>query len=79
MNNMTSKPGRSYTGKDLPMGSEKKDLKYQLWGWILFIVCALIFTASSIRMHDNLMLAGSLFFLAACFFFLIPLLRALKA
>ena len=56
----------------------KKELKYQLWGWILFIVCAFIFIASSIRMGDVLMLIGSLFFLAACFLFLIPLLKKLR-
>jgi len=55
----------------------KKELKYQLWGWVLFIVCAIIFIASSIRMGDVLMLIGSLFFLAACFLFLIPLLPKL--
>lgn len=57
------------------MVDRKKDLKYQLWGWILFIVCAFIFIVSSIRMGDVLMLIGSLFFLVACFLFLIPLLR----
>ena len=57
----------------------KRELKYQLWGWILFIVCAVIFIASSIRMGDPLMLVGSLFFLVACFLFLIPLLPKLKS
>ena len=37
------------------MPGEKKELKFQLWGWILFIVCAFIFIASSIRMGDGLM------------------------
>ena len=57
----------------------KSELKYQLWGWILFIVCALIFIVSSLRMGDMLMLFGSLFFLAAGFRFLIPLLAKLKS
>jgi len=61
------------------MKETKKDLKYQLWGWILFIVCAIFFIVSSIRMGDGLMLAGSLFFLVACFLFLIPLLPKLKS
>ena len=56
------------------MTNKNNDLKFQLWGWILFIVCAFIFIASSIRMGDGLMLVGSLFFLVACFLFLIPLL-----
>ena len=61
------------------MSDDKRDLNYQLWGWILFIVCALIFTVSSIRMGDMLMLIGSLFFLAACFLFLVPLVPKLKS
>ena len=61
------------------MPDEKKELKFQLWGWILFIVCALIFIASSIRMNDGLMLAGSLCFLVACFLFLLPLLPKFKS
>ena len=60
------------------MNSGKQELKYQLWGWVLFIVCALIFIVSSIRMDDNLMLVGSIFFLVACVVFLIPLLKVLK-
>jgi len=61
------------------MHNEKKELKYQFWGWILFIVCALIFIASSIRMGDVLMLIGSLFFLVACFLFIVPLLPKLRS
>jgi hypothetical protein len=61
------------------MAGKKNELKFQIWGWILFIVCAIIFIASSIRMGDGLMLAGSLFFLVACFLFLIPLLPKLKS
>jgi len=61
------------------MHDGRKDLKFQLWGWILFIVCAFIFIASSIRAGDGLMLVGSLFFLVACFLFLVPLLPKLKS
>jgi len=61
------------------MHNEKKELKYQFWGWILFIVCAFIFIASSIRMGDVLMLIGSLFFLVACFLFIVPLLPKLRS
>lgn len=61
------------------MHAGKKELKYQLWGWLLFIVCAFIFIASSFRTGDVLMLIGSLFFLVACFLFLIPLLGKLKS
>jgi len=50
----------------------------QLWGRILFVLCALLFIASSIRNQDRLSLTASLLFLAACAFFIIPLIRELK-
>ncbi len=46
--------------------------KCQIWGWILFIVSALFFIATSIRTGDILGLLGGAFFLVACFIFLIP-------
>ena len=49
------------------------ELKFQLWGWALFILSASFFVAASIRVGDVLSLLGSLFFLFACFLFLIPL------
>jgi len=56
-------------------GYEKRLRKggYQLWGWILFMVCAAFFIAASIKNHDALTLAGSIIFLIACVVFLIPL------
>jgi hypothetical protein len=47
---------------------------FQLWGWILFIICAGFFIAASIRHRDTLTLIGSIIFLIACLVFLIPLL-----
>ena len=46
----------------------------QLFGWILFIVSALLFTASAIRIGDWLAGLGGLFFLFACIVFIIPVL-----
>lgn len=42
-------------------------------GWLLFVLSALFFTASSIKSGDMLALAGSLLFLIACIVFLLPL------
>lgn len=53
--------------------AQKNELKFQLWGWALFILSAIFFVAASIRAGDILSLLGSLFFLFACFLFLIPL------
>ena len=51
---------------------QKIEFKFQLGGWVLFILSASFFTAASIRAGDILSLLGSLLFLFACFLFLIP-------
>lgn len=50
-------------------------MKFHLWGWILFIICAAFFIASSIKNRDFLSLAASIIFLMACVFFIIPLVK----
>lgn len=55
-----------------------KATRYQLYGWILFIVCALLFIAASIINREPLVLAGSIVFLLACIFFLIPLIDTFR-
>ena len=57
---------------------ESEDLKYQLLGWILFIVCAIFFIASSLKNEDTLTLIGSVIFLIACIVFIMPLFRTIK-
>lgn len=42
----------------------------ELWGWILFLVCAIVFLAAGVRDGDGLMAVGSAAFLAACVLFL---------
>jgi hypothetical protein len=49
--------------------------KMQIVGWLLFILCAVIFIWAAVRAGDGLMLAGSIVFLAACLIFITPLLR----
>ncbi len=48
----------------------QKDKRYDLWGWLLFVVSALFFIASSIRAGDMVGLLGGVFFLLACAAFL---------
>ncbi|OGR28208.1 MAG: hypothetical protein A2277_14645 [Desulfobacterales bacterium RIFOXYA12_FULL_46_15] len=55
---------------------EQFKFKYEILGWILFIVSALFFIGSSIRSGDMIGLFGGLFFLIACFIFLIPYLSS---
>ncbi len=51
---------------------QRKEHRINLAGWLLFIVSALFFIGTSLRAGDMLGLLGALFFLVACFVFLIP-------
>lgn len=57
---------------------EQHAIRFQLWGWILFIFSALFFISSSIRAGDILSLVGGLFFLVACFVFMVPLIKVIR-
>ena len=49
--------------------------RFDLWGWFLFLVCALLFGAAGLRDGDVLITVGSAVFLVACVLFLVPRLR----
>jgi len=53
----------------------QREMRFSLCGWVLFVVCALFFIASSLQDLDLLSLIGSMIFLAACFVFLYPLVK----
>lgn len=55
-----------------------QDMKHQLWGWILFLVCAIFFIASGLKNQDILTIAGSVVFFIACILFMIPLVTSNK-
>jgi hypothetical protein len=57
---------------------KSRDQRYSLWGWLLFVVCAGFFIASSLRSGDWLALAASIIFLLACLLFILPLLGGRK-
>ncbi len=50
----------------------RKEQRITLAGWCLFVISALFFIATSARAGDTLGLLGALFFLVACFVFLLP-------
>ncbi|MEE8391063.1 MAG: hypothetical protein V3S14_09750 [Anaerolineae bacterium] len=56
-----------------------RELKLNLWGWIIFMLCSVLFIASSIRNHDTLSLVASILFLAGCVIFMIPLVVTIRA
>jgi uncharacterized membrane protein len=58
--------------------SPQKDKRYELWGWILFVISALFFIVSSIWTGDIVGLLGGVFFLLACVVFLASYIGAHK-
>lgn len=55
--------------------SRESDAVFHIAGWILFILCAVLFFFSALRDGDGVLVLASLIFLAACILFLVPLLR----
>lgn len=55
-------------------GNLKIEWICQIVGWILFIICAILFLLSGLKNDDLLTIIGSAAFLIACFVFLYPLL-----
>jgi len=54
-------------------GNLHQKIRYQICGWVLFVLCAVFFIASSLQNGDILGLVASIIFLIACFVFIIPL------
>jgi hypothetical protein len=61
----------------MPKGKKDKSLKAQLWGWVLFVICGLLFTIAGVRANDIVSIAASIVFLLGCVVFLIPLVQAI--
>ncbi|MEA3358850.1 MAG: hypothetical protein U9R17_05515 [Thermodesulfobacteriota bacterium] len=55
----------------------KQEVKYHFAGWVVFVICAVLFIASSLKSGDILMLVASIVFLAACIIFIIPLIKTI--
>lgn len=64
--------------KDVQEKYGDKEIRQHLVGWILFVLCAFFFIASSLKSRDTLTFIGSIFFLISCIFFIIPLVRKMK-
>jgi succinate-acetate transporter protein len=58
-------------------GEKNKDLKTQLWGWGLFVVCSLLFILSSVRANDIILFVASILFFLGCVVFMVPLVQAI--
>ncbi len=69
---------RVHMVKNKPEKMNCKAERYQLYGWLLFITCALLFIVESFINRQPLLFVGSIIFLLACFLFLVPLLDTLR-
>ena len=58
--------------------NKKTEILLHLSGWLLFLICAVLFIIAGIIAGDLLILSGSVIFFAACILFLIPLVYELR-
>jgi len=56
-------------------GRKRRGWRFDLWGWVLFLVCAVFFIASAVISGDMLYFTGSIIFLVACLLFIASLVR----
>lgn len=54
-----------------------RNIRLQLCGWVLFLLCGFLFIAESIRTYSMLLLFGSVLFLVGCILCMIPLLESM--
>ncbi len=54
----------------MPDNGPRNTRRYEIGGWLLFVISALFFIASSLRNGDVIGLLGGVFFLLACVAFL---------
>ena len=59
----------------MSVNRRKREIKFHLWGWLLFLVCAVLFIIASVESGSIASFVGSSIFLIACVIFLIPLIK----
>lgn len=62
----------------MSVNENNREQKFNLWGWIMFLVCACFFIASAVDTENIWGLVGSIIFLVGCIIFIIPLVRQKK-
>ena len=56
----------------MPTRKQGRESQFQLLGWVLFLVCSILFIVDSVAAGSPLGLAGSVTFFLGCVVFLIP-------
>lgn len=54
-------------------GCARRDYLFQVWGWILFLACAVLFLVAAVENGDWKTALGSALFLISCVLFLVVL------
>lgn len=54
--------------------SKKWGFIFDFTGWLLFLICAFVYTYGSWKGGDPVFLTGSLIFLFACISFMVPMI-----
>ena len=67
-------PNHQPTIEFVGFSSLSRQEKYDLTGWVLFIFSAIFYLVAAVEFESLTSLLGSIFFLVACFAFLIPML-----
>jgi uncharacterized membrane protein YtjA (UPF0391 family) len=62
----------------MPEDEKNQELKIQLWGWGIFVICSVLFIISGLRARDVVATIASVLFLIGCVIFMIPLVKAIK-
>ncbi|TRZ49862.1 MAG: cytochrome oxidase subunit III [Dehalococcoidia bacterium] len=56
----------------MPIRKQGRESQFQIFGWVLFLACSILFIVDSIAAGSPWGLVGSVFFLLGCVIFLIP-------
>lgn len=56
----------------MPARKQERERRFQIFGWVLFLVCSVFFIVSSAVAGSPWGLIGSVLFLLGCVVFLIP-------
>ena len=59
----------------MPIKNKNRASQFQLYGWLLFVVCSFFFIADSVIDGNPLGIVGSILFFLGCVVFLIPLVH----
>jgi len=56
----------------MPTRKRERESQFQLFGWVLFLMCSILFIVDNVAAGSPWGLAGSALFLLGCVIFLIP-------